>query len=298
VAAEMNCASTALGGIAPDMRAGDAEVIPQKVHEQLSGFDLGPPQFPVNDDSDVMARHGLSISSTGRHAGMRNDSSEASHTGGERTRQFYRQLKTPESAGIGDIGFGREASTVRVMHVDTRPTHTIAHTVNRLVIDTDAAFDDVLERYESLVPLVDFAKLTRLILSGDLSRVKQYTDELAPHSFVNFWTFDPTPMMKLVGHRTRVVTYMMGNNVIVERMFRHDPGVMVYAPLRTAIYEGADGRTHFSIDQPSTRFASFGDPRIAAVGLELDTKLAEILRLMSMPVPAELQRNGRPTPAS
>jgi hypothetical protein len=44
-----------------------------------------------------------------------------------------------------------------------------------------------------------------------------------------------------------------------------------------------------SIDQPSTRFASFGDSRIAAVGLELDAKLAEILKLMSLPVPAELQ---------
>ena len=179
------------------------------------------------------------------------------------------------------------------MHVEAPPTHTVAHTVNRLVIDTDTEFDDVLERYESLVPMVDFAKLTRLILSGDLSRVKQYTAEHAPHTFVNFWTFDPTPqMMQLFGHRTRVVTYMMGNNVIVERMFRHDPGVMLYAPLRTAIYQDADGRAHFSIDQPSTRFASFGDPRIAAVGLELDTKLAELLRLMSMPVPAELQRDG------
>jgi hypothetical protein len=179
------------------------------------------------------------------------------------------------------------------MSVDTRTAHTVAHTVNRLVVDTDAAFEDVLERYESLVPNVDFAKLTRLILSGDLSRVRQYTNELAPHTFVNFWTFDPTPqMMQLFGHRTRVVTYMMGNNVIVERMFRHDPGVMLYAPLRTAIYQDADGRAHLSIDQPSTRFASFGDPRIAAVGLELDTKLAEILRLMSLPVPAELQHDA------
>ena len=223
---------------------------------------------------------------------MRN-SSEASHSRPTRARQFYRQLKTPETAGIWDNGFGREASTVRVMHVEAPPTHTVAHTVNRLVIDTDTEFDDVLERYESLVPMVDFAKLTRLILSGDLSRVKQYTAEHAPHTFVNFWTFDPTPqMMQLFGHRTRVVTYMMGNNVIVERMFRHDPGVMLYAPLRTAIYQDADGRAHFSIDQPSTRFASFGDPRIAAVGLELDTKLAELLQLMSMPVPAELQRDA------
>jgi hypothetical protein len=71
------------------------------------------------------------------------------------------------------------------------------------------AVEDVLERYESLVPTVDFVKLTRLIFSGDLSRVKQYINELAKHTFVNFWTFDPSPQMQLFGHRTRVVTYMM-----------------------------------------------------------------------------------------
>jgi hypothetical protein len=199
-------------------------------------------------------------------------------------------LKTPKTAGTWDIPLCDEASTVRVMRVDTSTAHTVAHTVNRLVIDSDTSFDDLRQSYESLVPTIDFAELTALVIAGDPSAVKQYTAEHAPHTFVNFWTFDPTPQMHLFGHRTRVITYMMGNNVIVETMFRHDPGVMLYAPLRTAIYQDADGRAHLSIDQPSTRFASFGDPRIAAVGLELDTKLAEILQLMSLPVPAELER--------
>ena len=78
----------------------------------------------------------------------------------------------------------------------------------------------------------------------------------------------------------RAITYMMGNNVIVETMFRHDAGVMLYAPLRTAIYEDNTGRVHFSIDQPSTKFASFGDPRISEVGLQLDVKLAALLHLL------------------
>lgn len=216
---------------------------------------------------------------------------EASHNECDRTRQLHRQLKASETAGIWAIGCRLKASSVQAMSVGTDTTHTVAHTVNRLVIDTDTPFEEVLERYESLVPAVDFAKLTRLVSDGDLSRVMGYTDELAPHSFVNFWKFDPTPQMQLFGHRTRAITYMMGNNMIVERMFRHHPGVMLYAPLRTEIYEDAAELTHLSIDQPSTRFASFGDSRIAAVGLELDAKLAEILQLMSLPVPPELQRD-------
>lgn len=157
---------------------------------------------------------------------MHSDSSKVSHSRPQGTRQFHRQLKTPQSAGTGDIGFGREATSVHVMRVDTDATHTVAHTVNRLVIDTDAAFHDVRQCYESLVSTIDFAELTALVNAGDLSEAKQHTAEHAPHTFVNIWTFDPTPMMQLFVHRTGAITYMMGNNVIVERMSRHDPGVM------------------------------------------------------------------------
>ena len=47
-----------------------------------------------------------------------------------------------------------------------------------------------------------------------------------------------------------------------------------------------------SIDHKSSRFASFHGPRMAALGLELDTKLAEISQLMSLSVPAELERDA------
>ena len=80
-------------------------------------------------------------------------------------------------------------------------TTTTAHLVNRIDIDTGATFDELRQRYERLVPTIDFAELTDLIEAGDLARVQQYTAAHAPHSFVNFWTFDPTPMMRLVGHQ-------------------------------------------------------------------------------------------------
>ncbi|SEH56613.1 MULTISPECIES: DUF302 domain-containing protein [unclassified Leifsonia] len=167
-------------------------------------------------------------------------------------------------------------------------TQTVAHLVNRFVIDTEDSFDDVRRRYESLVPAIDFAELTEVVATGDLARLQAYTADHTPHSFAIFWTMDPTPVMRLSGHQNRAVTYMMGNNVIAETMFRHDPGIILYAPLRTAIYETASGHVQLSIDQPSSKFASFGDSHIAEVGAQLDTKVAELLRLMTLPVPPEL----------
>jgi len=167
-------------------------------------------------------------------------------------------------------------------------TQTIAHVVNRLVIDTGNTFDDVRQRYESLVPTIDFAELVAVIQTGDLARLQTYTAEHTPHSFAIYATLDVTPVMALSGHQRRAVTYLMGNNAIAETMFRHDPGIILYAPLRTAIYEDTPGHAQFSIDQPSTKFASFDDPRIAEVGAQLDAKLADLLRHMSLPVPPEL----------
>ena len=103
-------------------------------------------------------------------------------------------------------------------------THTVAHQVDRLVIDADAGFDDLRQRYESLVPDIDMDALTVLIEKGDLDEVRRYTAERTPHTFARFWTFDPIPMMRLAGHHVGMMTYMMGNNVVVETMFRPRSG--------------------------------------------------------------------------
>jgi hypothetical protein len=61
-------------------------------------------------------------------------------------------------------------------------TTTVPHVVNRFVIDAEDEFENVRERYESLVPTVDFGKLVEVIGTGDYARVQQYTAEHAPNS--------------------------------------------------------------------------------------------------------------------
>ena len=80
----------------------------------------------------------------------------------------------------------------------------------------------------------------------------------------------------------------MGNHTIAEQMFRHDPRAMLYAPLRTVIWEDRDGRAWFTADQPSRQLGSFGIPAVAAVGVELDRKLANLLELLGVEVPMPL----------
>jgi hypothetical protein len=66
---------------------------------------------------------------------------------------------------------------------------------------------------------------------------------------------------------------------------------MLYAPLRTAIYTDATGRTGFAVDQPSTVFSSFAHATITQVGTELDHKLADLLEALDIPAHQLLAQN-------
>jgi hypothetical protein len=166
---------------------------------------------------------------------------------------------------------------------------TITHEVNRLEVAVGTTFGDFRDRYERAVPELDAGRLDRLVRSGaDWDTVLQAAWENAPYDFVRYWRFDATEVMRLAGDRWKCAEYLMGNHTIAQRMYTHDPAVMLYAPLRTAIYEDAEGLTWFAVDQPSTRFASFGDPAIAEVGVELDRKLAALLDHLGAPVPEAL----------
>jgi hypothetical protein len=166
---------------------------------------------------------------------------------------------------------------------------THPHEVHRLAIAVGAGFDEFRERYEQSVPSLDSERLAALVHEGaDWDTVRRAAAENAPHGFIRYWTTDAGALMRLAGDSARCSSYLMGNHTIAERMYRHDPAVMLYAPLRTAIHEDADGITWFTVDQPSTRFASFGDPAITAVGLELDHKLAALLEHLGAPVPPAL----------
>jgi hypothetical protein len=166
---------------------------------------------------------------------------------------------------------------------------THSHEVHRLAVAVGTGFEDFRDRYEQSVPSLDSTRRAALVRAGaDWDTILRTAADNAPHDFIRYWTSDVGALMRLAGDSVHCSSYLMGNHTIAERMYRHDPGVMLYAPLRTAIHQDADGTTWFSVDQPSTRFASFGDRAISDVGLELDHKLAALLQHLGAPVPPAL----------
>jgi hypothetical protein len=158
-------------------------------------------------------------------------------------------------------------------------------TVRRLVIDVED-FDDFRARYEDAAPAYDLA--ARIPHLADWDEVVKDVDAVAPYGFVRYATIDGTPVFSVAGHQARSIVYLMGNHTIAETMYRHDPGVLLYAPLRLCLYEDLDGRAHLSVDQPSDQFGSLGHPEITPVGQLLDEKLGALLAGLRVSVPDSL----------
>jgi uncharacterized protein (DUF302 family) len=168
----------------------------------------------------------------------------------------------------------------------TAQNSVIEHPSRRLVIALPETYEIARERYERLVPEADTARYHQL---ADWQEVLDLMKVNAPHGFVRYSRSDVTAVMAPSGARWNATQYLMGNHTIAQRMFKHDPSMMLHAPLRTLLYSDADGDTKFAVDQPSLLFGSFGNPDITAVGEELDGLLANLIELLGGRAPSELR---------
>ncbi|MFD0971253.1 hypothetical protein [Plantactinospora endophytica] len=158
----------------------------------------------------------------------------------------------------------------------------------RFTIASSAPYDDFRRRYEEAVPPFDAAAFGSLVeRKAPWSEVLDLMDRSAPHGFLNYHILDAQPLMSLAGDLAPCVEYLMGNHTVAERMFRHDPAILAYVPLRTVI-SGFDGGVRFTVEQPSSALSSFGNDQITAVGVELDRKVAKLLAHLDVAVPPAL----------
>lgn len=164
----------------------------------------------------------------------------------------------------------------------------ISHEVVRLDISTQQSYDDFIRRFETVVPMLNQKQVVELVeRKAPWSEVAAHVAASAPHDFLLYWKLDLAPLMSLAGNKRRATEYLMGNHVIAETMYRHDPAVGLYVPFRCLIYE-AEGGTRFAINQPSAVLSSLGHDQIAQVGKDLDRKLARLLTALDLKVPSLL----------
>jgi uncharacterized protein (DUF302 family) len=165
----------------------------------------------------------------------------------------------------------------------TTDSRTHAHTMTRIDVYTGIPFDEFLTAFESAAPRYDPIPMQRIVEAGGTwDDVRAKVAENAPNELMVYAKIDAVPLLGVAGHDVKAVEYLLGNDIIAETMFRHDPRALLYAPLRVLVYSDPDDNAVFSIDQPSSAFASLGIAEVAEVGLGLDRKVANLLRVIEV----------------
>ncbi len=157
------------------------------------------------------------------------------------------------------------------------------HGMTRVDVATGIPFDEFINAFEKAAPPIDRAAIERIAAAGgDWGDVRAAVAENAPNELMVYAKIDATALFNVAGHRTQAIEYLLGNHVIAETMFRHDPKALLYAPLRLLIYGDADGNAIFTMDQPSQAFGSLGIAEVTKVGEGLDRKVVNLLRVIGV----------------
>ncbi|MER8186016.1 DUF302 domain-containing protein [Kitasatospora sp. NPDC094015] len=155
----------------------------------------------------------------------------------------------------------------------------------RLVVTLPKLYDETVEEYETLVPEVD---LHRFYQMASWPAAQELAEINAPQGFMRYHRSDLTALMAGSTSLWKATQYFMGNHVVAERVFHHDPSAMLHAPLPAVLYADPDGDTKFAVDQPSLLLAGHDNPEIAEVGREFDALLARLIVLLGGEAPPQL----------
>jgi uncharacterized protein (DUF302 family) len=170
-------------------------------------------------------------------------------------------------------------------------------TVRHIAIATGRPYEQFRAEYESAVPAFDRLEAIGVVISGaGWAGIEGLSRNTATHGLVSFFTFDPSPVMKLNGSTRRGVTYLSGNIIDAEKGFRVDPACFLYLPLRVVISEASDGTAVLGVDLPADLFGVFPGAELAEVAADFTRTLEELLRHLRLPVPGEIALDGAACP--
>jgi hypothetical protein len=96
--------------------------------------------------------------------------------------------------------------------------------------------------------------------------------------------------MRHAGNAASSIIWLLVNHGVGARLFRHDPGALLYSPIRIEAHAPDAGTTIVGFDVPSAQLRSFGINKITQAGAELDRALGDLIEDLGLPRPAALRR--------
>ncbi len=168
-------------------------------------------------------------------------------------------------------------------------TQDASYRATKMTIATGVGYAEFETRFERAVPQAVFVLSTLAACPANWDEVIAMTAEAAPHGFLIYLKAPVDRLMRIAGHQSRACSYLIGNHVRAERMYRHSPAAMLHTPMRNLLWEDEGGQGMLSFEHPGAPFSCFYDPRIAAVGVEITERYADLLTHLQLPVPESLR---------
>jgi hypothetical protein len=139
----------------------------------------------------------------------------------------------------------------------------------------DKSFDETRKAFEATVPHLN-PEIGALLRDGKTDRAMELLEQ-GP-TLAIFQHRDHGNLLQIAGARRKAIQYDVGNPLTASKMTRHQLAAAMYAPFRVVLYENEAGKAVVEYDQPSSLFGQFNDEPVTAIGLELDTAFADVLR--------------------
>ncbi len=168
---------------------------------------------------------------------------------------------------------------------------TTEYPATRVRLATNARLESFAAAFERAVPaLAGEDTLARLSTDGDWSGFLRHLRSESSSGFVRLWSWRPGDVMRYAGSRTPSILWLIAHHGIAARLFRHDPGTMLYSPIRIEAHGSPEAGTVLSFEVPSARLRGFGVNKVTQAGAELDRALGDLLEDLGVPRPTVLRR--------
>ena len=133
-----------------------------------------------------------------------------------------------------------------------------SYLARRYTVATAVAYGEFEARFEKVVPQAISVLSVLAACSAPWATVVKMTAEAsAAHGFLIYLKAPVDRIMRIAGHRHRACSYLVGNHIVAERMYRHSPAVMLHSPLRVVLWEEEEGQAMFTFDYvPSSNGAA------------------------------------------
>jgi Domain of unknown function DUF302 len=163
-------------------------------------------------------------------------------------------------------------------------------TATRYSLRSSRTFNELIAHFEEVVPKYPTADLHVLFArSAPWDEIVHFAENYSPLGLLVYWKDEITTIMSFAGNTAKCAIYFIGNFPVAERMYRIEPRVMNYAPLRMTITENAAGEVHLTTDRPGSEFASFNNATISQVGAGVDRKVGALIGKLGLDVPEALR---------